>query len=204
MKGLIALGMVGVFAAVSWSADQPLAWPQFRGPGGSGVAEGQTPPVELGPDKNVAWKVPVPSGLSSPIVAADKVVLTAFEGGKLYTIAYGRADGKEAWRKEAPAKQIEPYYKPDGSPAASTSATDGTRIVSYFGSCGLFCYDLSGKELWKYEMPTVSLPGKFGTGVSPILADGLVILVRDEMKDPRILALDASTGSLRWETKRRS
>jgi outer membrane protein assembly factor BamB len=102
------------------------------------------------------------------------------------------------------SKQLEPYYKPEGSPAASTPATDGTRIVSYFGSCGLFCDDLSGKELWKNEMSTVSLPGKFGSGVSPIIADGLVILVRDEMQDPRILALDTSTGSPRWETKRRS
>src|SRR5205823_8740011 len=141
MKGLIALAMFAMFTAVGLSADQPLAWPQFRGPGGSGVAEGQRPPVELGPDKNVAWKVPVPSGLSSPIVAGDKLVLTAFEGGKLYTIAYRRADGAEAWRREAPAREIELYHKVEGSPAASTPATDGERIVSYFGSCGLFCYD---------------------------------------------------------------
>ena len=63
-------------------------WPQFRGPGGSGIAEEQKPPVEVGPDKNVKWKVPVPSGLSSPIVVGDKLVLTAFENDKLYTIAY--------------------------------------------------------------------------------------------------------------------
>src|SRR4051794_774711 len=78
MKGLFALVAVGVFATVGLSADGPLAWPQFRGPGGSGVARGQKPPVEFGPDKNVKWKVSVPSGLSSPIVAGDKLVLTAF------------------------------------------------------------------------------------------------------------------------------
>jgi outer membrane protein assembly factor BamB len=82
--------------------------------------------------------------LSSPIVAADKVVITAFDGGKLYTIAYFRADGKEAWRAEAAARKIEPYYKAEGSPAASTPTADGERIVSYFGSCRLFCYDSSG------------------------------------------------------------
>ena len=140
------------------------------------------------------WKVPVPSGLSSPIVAGDKLVITAFDGGKLYTIAYNRADGKEAWRAEAPAKQIEAYHKTEGSPAASTPATDGERIVSYFGSCGLFCYDLSGKELWKFEMPPAAMAGNFGSGVSPILADGIVVLVRDETKDSKILALDAATG----------
>jgi outer membrane protein assembly factor BamB len=204
MKGLIALVMVGMFAANGLCADQPLAWPQFRGPGGSGVAKGQKPPVELGPDKNVQWKVPVPSGLSSPVVVEDKLVISAFEGEKLYTIAYRRADGTEVWRSEAPAKQIEPYHKVEGSPAASTPATDGEHIVTYFGSCGLFCYDLSGKELWKLEMAPASIPGNFGSGVSPILVDGIVVLVRDESKNPRILALDAATGSLKWEMKRQS
>src|SRR5438128_8698726 len=176
MKRLIAVMTVGICAVVGLGADKPLAWPRFRGPGGSGIADHQKPPVELGPDKNVLWKVPVPSGLSSPIVAGDKLVLTAFENGKLYTIAYRRADGTEAWRSEAPAKQIEPYYKAEGSPAASTPATDGERIVSYFGSCGLLCYDLSGKELWKFEMPPAATSGNFGSGVSPIVADGIVVL----------------------------
>src|SRR5215470_13423804 len=106
MKGLIALVSVGLFAAVGLRAEQPLAWPQFRGPGGSGVAEGQKPPVEIGPEKNVKWKVPVPSGISSPIVAGDNLVITAFDDDKLYTIAYRRTDGMEAWRAEAPAEKI--------------------------------------------------------------------------------------------------
>jgi outer membrane protein assembly factor BamB len=202
MKGLIGLVAVAVLAAVGRAGDERLAWPQFRGPGGSGVADGQKPPVEFGPDKNLKWKVPAPSGLSSPIAAGDKLVLTAFDGGKLYTIAYNRADGKEAWRKEAPAKKIEGYFKKAGSPAASTPATDGKRIVSYFGSCGLICYDLSGKELWKFEMPTAATAGDFGTGTSPILADDTVIVLRDEMKASRIIALDAATGKPKWEKKR--
>jgi outer membrane protein assembly factor BamB len=204
MKGLIASVAVGLFTAVGLGADATLAWPRFRGPGGSGVADGQKPPVEFGPDKNVKWKVPAPGGLSSPIVAGDKLVLTAFDGGKLYTVAYHRADGKEAWRAEAPAKQLEGYHKTEGSPAASTPATDGERVVSYFGSCGLFCYDLSGKELWRFEMPPAATAGNFGSGVSPILADGTVVLIRDTMNDAKILALDAASGALRWEKKRQS
>src|SRR5687767_4348336 len=127
MKRLIGWLSAGICMSQALAADKPLAWPQFRGPNGSGVAEGQKPPVELGPDKNVKWKVPVPSGLSSPIVAGDKIVMTAFDGGKLYTIAFNLADGQEAWRKEAAAKTIEAYFKPEGSPAASTPATDGQR-----------------------------------------------------------------------------
>jgi outer membrane protein assembly factor BamB len=204
MKIFLALALVGGFEAAGLGAEGELSWPQFRGPNGSGVAEGQQPPVEIGPDKNVKWKVSTPAGPSSPIVAGDKLVITAFDGGKLYTLAYHRADGKEAWREEAPAQQIEPYHKTEGSPAASTPATDGERVVSYFGSCGLWCYDLSGKPLWKFELPTAATAGDFGTGTSPIIVDGTVILVRDEKNDPKILAIDAATGARKWEQKRRS
>lgn len=179
-------------------------WPQFRGPGGSGVAEKQTPPLEIGPDRNVKWRIDAPSGFSSPIVVGKLLVITAFEDGKLWTVAYDRANGRETWRVSAPAKKIEPYHQTEGSPAASTPTTDGERIVSYFGSCGLFCYDLSGKELWRYEMPTAATPFDFGTGVSPVLADGRVVLVRDENLDPKTIAVDLKSGKLIWETKRES
>ncbi|HEY2250081.1 MAG TPA: PQQ-binding-like beta-propeller repeat protein, partial [Planctomycetaceae bacterium] len=181
-----------------------LAWPQFRGPGGTCVADDQRPPVEIGPDKNVKWQVAIPGGASSPIVVGDKLVLTAFDDGKLYTIAYDRADGRELWRAEAPAAQIEAYQKNEGSPAASTCATDGERIVSYFGSCGLFCYDLAGHELWHSEMPTAVTMGDFGTGVSPILVDGKVVLLRDERNNPKLIVLDVATGQLKWEKQRQS
>jgi outer membrane protein assembly factor BamB len=200
---LLAAGML-CFTSVRLIAAEPLAWPQFRGPGGSGVADDQRPPIEIGPDKNVKWKVAAPGGWSSPVVAGDKLVITAFDGGKLYTIAYLRASGEEAWRKEAPARQIEKYLKNEGSPAASSPVTDGRRIIAYFGSCGLFCYDLSGNQLWHFELPTVATAGDLGSGVSPILADGVVIVVRDQASGSRILAVDATTGKQVWERKRES
>ena len=76
--------------------------------------------------------------------------------------------------------------------------------MSYFGSCGLFCYDLAGKELWRREMPPAKTPGDFGTGVSPIIADGVVVLLRDEATAPKIVALDVKTGEPRWEKPRTS
>jgi outer membrane protein assembly factor BamB len=204
MKNLMTTVIAVLFASTLLAADDPLAWPRFRGPNGSGVAENQSPPVKVGPATNVKWKVAVPSGLSSPIVAGENLVLTALDNDKLYTIAYRRTDGKEAWRSEAKTQKVEPYLKGEGSPAASTPVTDGTRIVSYFGSCGLICYDLNGKELWKFAMPLAVTWGNFGSGVSPILVDDLVILVRDELKGSRLVAVDAATGTLRWEKPRLS
>ena len=204
MRTSPALALVLSVLVSSSSAAENSPWPQFRGPGNSGVADTQTPPTEIGPDKNVKWKVAVPSGVSSPIIAGNNIILTAFDDGKLYTIAYRRTDGKEAWRAEAPATKIEPFHKTEGSPAASTPATDGERIVAYFGSCGLFCYDLNGKELWQYELPTAATAGDFGSGVSPIITDGKVILVRDLLQDPKVFAVDVATGSLLWQTPRQS
>ncbi len=95
-------------------------WPQFRGPNGSGIAVGSKPPVTFGPDQNVKWKVPAPAGASSPVIVGDRLFLTAFEEGKLFTIAYSTTHGRELWRAEAPAKTIEAYHKTEGSPAASS------------------------------------------------------------------------------------
>ncbi|HEY4232492.1 MAG TPA: PQQ-binding-like beta-propeller repeat protein [Lacipirellulaceae bacterium] len=208
LLAVIAASAVASFALAASNQPQttgPLPWPQFRGPNASGIADDQQrPPTEIGPDKNVKWKVDVPSGASSPVVVGDMLALTAFNDGKLYTVAYSRADGHELWRTNAPAAQIEPYQKNEGSPAASSCATDGQHIVSYFGSCGLFCYDLTGRELWRHEMPPAATIADFGTGVSPILVDGIVVLLRDEMKDPTIVALDVATGHVNWEKKRQS
>ena len=179
-------------------------WPQFRGPNGSGIAVGAKPPVSFGPAQNVKWKVPVPSGASSPVVVGDKLFLTAFDEGKLFTIAYSTKNGRELWRAEAPAKTIEAYHKTEGSPASSSVATDGKTVVSYFGSCGVFAYDLTGKQLWKYDLPMAKTAADFGTGVSPILVDGLVVLLRDEMNEPKIIALNVVNGRSKWETKRQS
>src|SRR5262245_9992727 len=204
MRVFLTSTVLIAFAMTSLATDKPLAWPQFRGPNGTGVADGQKPPIEVGPDKNVLWKVPAPEGLSSPIVVGDLLAFTAVADGKLYTVAFRRADGQEVWRTEAPAKKIEKFLKGEGSPAASTPATDGERIVSYFGSCGLFCYDLKGKELWKHELPTAETMADFGTGTSPIIADGLAVLVRDVGNGSKVIALDMATGSVKWEKPRKS
>jgi outer membrane protein assembly factor BamB len=166
------------------------------------VADDQKPPVKFSTKDHLAWKAPVPPGASSPIVVGDRIILTAFEDGKLFTICYSRTDGKELWRADAKAKKIEEFHAVEGSPAASTPASDGKSVVAYFGSCGLVCYDLDGKEQWRFELPTAKTDGRFGSGTSPVVADGLVFLVRDLAKDSAVYALDLATGSQKWKTER--
>jgi outer membrane protein assembly factor BamB len=177
-------------------------WPQFRGPAASGVADDQKPPVKFGQKENLAWKVPVPPGASSPIVVGDRLFLTAFENDKLYTICYSATDGKELWKVQAPAEKIEPFLKGEGSPAASTPASDGKRVVVYFGSCGLLCYNLDGKEQWRFLLPMAETKPGFGTGTSPVIADGLALLLRDLHTDSALYAIDLATGSEKWKAPR--
>jgi hypothetical protein len=121
-------------------------WPQFRGPGGSGVAaDADKPPVEFGPGKKMLWKAPLPSGHGSPSIWGNRIFLISFDKDtqKLETLALDRSSGKVLWRRAAPAEAIEKVHE-ISSPATSTPAVDGERVYVYFGSCGLYAYDFEG------------------------------------------------------------
>lgn len=178
------------------------SWPQFRGPNASGVSASAKPPADFGPGTNQLWKTSVPSGASSPCVWGDWIFLTAFDNGKLQTLCYQRRDGQLLWKRDAPSDTIEDYNTSEGSPAASTTATDGQRVVSYFGSCGLVCYDTKGKELWQCPLPVAHTAGGYGTGCSPVILGGLVIVNRDQAKNCSLLAVDVRSGKKAWEAAR--
>lgn len=175
-------------------------WPQFRGPNCSGhAAEGQTPPVEFGPEQNLLWKTPVPRGHSSPCIWRDSIFVTAFDSQskKLQVLCLDRIGGKIRWQQTVPTNQIERVH-PISSPATATPATDGIHVYAYFGSYGLLSYDFEGNLLWKVPLPVPEL--RFGSGTSPIVAGDLVILNRDEQKYPCVIAFDRHTGKVVWKT----
>jgi outer membrane protein assembly factor BamB len=178
------------------------SWPAFRGPNSSGVSLTAKPPVKFGPNERALWKIDVPWSPSSPCVAGDRIFLTTFYEGKLETRCYDRRDGKLLWSRGASAEKLEEFHPTEGSPAASTPATDGARVVSYFGSCGMVCYDMNGNELWHYPLPVASTAGGFGSGTSPLIAGDLVILNRDQARDSSLLAVRLRDGQKVWETAR--
>jgi outer membrane protein assembly factor BamB len=189
-----------LIAAHSLAAE--LWWPQFRGPNCSGVSETARPPTTFGPGTNQLWKAAVPGGMSSPVVWSDRIFLTAFDSGKLEVQCYARKDGRLLWKHAVPAEKLEEFHVTEGSPAASSCATDGQSVVSYFGSYGLVCHNLAGKELWRHPLPVAETAGGFGTGCSPTLAGGLVLLNRDMLKGCSLLAVDLKTGQRVWDAAR--
>jgi outer membrane protein assembly factor BamB len=187
-------------ALVSLTLGQSGSWTQFRGPNGAATAVGQkSVPTEIGPDQYVLWKTPLAPGHSSPIVHGDRIFLTAVENKKLYTIGLDRDTGKIVWRTEAGYKSLEKIHA-IGSHAQSTPATDGTHVVSLFGSSGLYCYDREGKEIWKKPMGPFKT--EFGAASSPLIVEGRVILNQDYDSDSFLAAYDVKTGEQLWKTDR--
>jgi outer membrane protein assembly factor BamB len=193
----IALCLLGL--ATSGGSLGASDWTRFRGPNGSGVNETTGLPADLGPAKNVVFKVPLPPGYSSPVLSGDRIFLTAYEGETLLTLALERATGKLLWRREAPRSRLEPLDRRNG-PASPSAAADGKSVTVFFGDYGLVSYDFDGHERWR--VPLGPFNNAYGMGSSPILVDDLVVLVCDQGTDSFIAAFDTASGKQRWKTMR--
>src|SRR5262249_7761246 len=86
--------------------------------------------------------------------------------------------------------------------ASETPATDGERVYALFGNVGMFCYDMEGKLIWKYDIPPRNTQLGWGTSMSPILHRDRVYIVNDNEEDAWIAALDKRTGKEIWKTAR--
>jgi len=224
-------------------------WPSFRGHRARGVAEGYATPVEfdVASGKNVLWRTPVP-GLahSAPVVWGDRVFVTTAvrqkgeaELSSLYgSEGYGagdsvvdegphafqllcldRSSGEILWTRTA--HEGVPLVKrhPKSTHANSTPACDAERVLAFFGSEGLFCFDHEGELLWKRDFGKLDAGAPRGTGPpglevadyddyqwgfasSPVIVDDRVIVQCDIQEQSFVAALDARTGEDVWRTER--
>ena len=165
------------FSLHTASAREGVHWPQFRGPSSSGVQEGYATPTvwngETG--ENVLWKTSLPGlGHGSPVIWGDRVfVVTAVSSRgnvDLQIGIYGNINGvptesSHQWKVycldkktgrilwERTAHEGVPLIKRHikATHANSTPAVDGRHVVVFFGSEGLYCYDMDGKLKWKKD-----------------------------------------------------
>ena len=180
------------------------AWPQLRGPNGSGIAEGSYAlPDRIGPGQNQRWVVNVPDGVSSPVVHGDQVYLTGVrDESEFVTIALRTSDGSVAWESKVPVTAVEKTDKrPRGRLATPTPATDGTIVVSFFGSCGLVAHDArTGKQRWIHPMGPFN--NTRGAAASPIIDNGRVYMLQDHEEGSFCAAWDLTTGKELWRSDR--
>jgi outer membrane protein assembly factor BamB len=191
--------------AVALSAEAEKQWPGFRGPAGQGHALFADVPLEWdNGGKNILWRVKVPGkGNSSPVVWGDRIFLTCSDakGLERFVLCFGRKDGSLLWQTKAPVRPPEPGVRDKNGYASATPVTDGERLISFLGSCGLVCHDFKGNQLWHYELPPIKTG--HGIGASPVLYKDLVILVQDQNQDESIfLAVNRKTGEKVWQSSR--
>jgi outer membrane protein assembly factor BamB len=209
-------------------------WSSYRGCMASGVLDNANLPESFDLDKmvNIRWKVEIPGlGLSSPVIWDNKLFITtavsqADKGGfkpgiygdispvndssvhewKVYCI--DKNTGKMIWDRTA-FKGIPKMKRHPKSTHANTSvATDGKFVVAFFGSEGLFCYDLNGNLLWQKSFGLLksvffmvkSAEWEFAS--SPIIYKGVLIIQCDVLENSFVAAYDVKTGRELWKTQR--
>ena len=216
------LSTVGLAAATATTAE----WPQWRGPYNTGMASGGAP-LRWDDNTNIRWKVEIPGrGHSTPVIAGDRLFLTtAVPTGKgrppqaagragggadaglehrFEVLAVDRETGKVAWQRTATvATPHEGYHRVYGSFASNSPVTDGRRVFAFFGSRGLYAYDVNGTPLWQKDFGVqMRMDMAFGEGTPLTLHDGRLLLHFDHLDTGFLVMLDPSTGREIWRTKR--
>jgi outer membrane protein assembly factor BamB/Spy/CpxP family protein refolding chaperone len=112
------------------------------------------------------------------------------------------ADGKVLWKQTAVEQKPTIPAHPSNGYATETPVTDGERVYAYFGMTGVFCYDITGKFLWKVNLGSYRVAMGYGTGSSPVAHDGRLFVQCDNDEKSFLVALDGKTGKQLWRAER--
>ena len=218
-------GLLVVIATLNARAQ--VNWPQFRGAESLGVATNQNLPTTWSTNQNIAWQTDVPGlGWSSPVVWGDRIFLTSvvrdgpveppkkglYFGGERKTpstntqhwMVYGFdwQSGKKVWEKQVHAAPPNTPVHVKNTYASETPVTDGERVFACFGSLGLFCFDVKGKELWAQKWGPFKTRYGWGSAASPVLHKDRVYVVNDNEDQSFVAALDKKSGKQIWRVDR--
>ncbi len=229
----IAASFLVVFIGAQQSAPS-TNWPSFRGAAASGVAEGYPLPAawDVPAGKSIVWKTTIPGlGNSSPIIWGDKIFvstsISSLQNSELKVGYYGdinsvkddtehrwlvycldKKSGKILWQKTAYVGVPKVKRHPKSTHASSTMATDGHNVVVFFGSEGLYCYDMDGNLIWKKDLGTlnsayyVAPDAQWEFGSSPVLYQDRVLIQCDVLGSSFVAALSLKDGKELWRTSR--
>ncbi len=213
-------------------ASEESYWPYWRGPAADGMAVGDAP-LHWSDTQNVRWKADIPGrGQSSPIVYGSRVfVTTAIPTGKpaapaaatsqtpqssfggdpgpqpehdFVVLCLDRNTGKILWQRTAiTASPHEGHHPTYGSFASNSPVTDGKHVYAFFGSRGIYCYDMEGNLVWQKDFGVkMRMHMAFGEGMAAVLYGDRLILDFDHTGDSFIVSLDKTSGKEIWRTSR--
>lgn len=181
-----------LFATSAFAAD----WPTWRGPQGDGVTSETNLPLTWSATENVKWKIDLPErGNSTPIILGNRIFLTQAVGQRRTVMCLDRKDGKLLWQQGPTWEEPERSHQTN-PPCASSPITDGERVIAWFGSAGLYAWDLAGKELWHLDLGKQD--HEWGYGSSPVLSGDLCILNFGPGERSFLVAVDKRTGKEVW------
>jgi outer membrane protein assembly factor BamB len=204
---MFVLLLVGCCATRLLAAD----WTEFRGPSQQGHAEVSEVPLRWSETENIAWKLELPGeGWSSPVVANDRVYLTAAvplpntdpPDYWLAALCVDAKSGQGLWSTNVfpEVGEKSPRIHSKNSHASPTPIVEGNRLYVHFGHMGTACLDLKGKVLWRNN--ALAYEPVHGNGGSPVIVGPGVIFSCDGAKNPVVVALNKATGRLAWSTPR--
>lgn len=182
-------------------------WRHFRGTQQTGESDTTGLPVAFGPEKNVAWKVPLPGpGPASPIVVKGLVVVTAASGprqDRLHVLAYDAANGRLRWHRQLWATG-HVIFNPFGGVAASTPSSDGQMVVAQFSSNDLVCFDLEGNLRWLRGLALESPMTRNDVGMasSPLIVGNTVVAQLECPGESFATGLHLGDGRTLWRLPR--
>jgi len=209
-------------------------WPAYRGYMSSGVLDNADLPESFDINKpaNIRWKVPVPGlGHSSPVIWGDKLfITTAVSSADKYGIKTGiygegmpvpdnsvhewkvicidKNTGKTEWERTAYKGVPKIKRHPKSTHANASVATDGKYVAAFFGSEGLYCYDIQGKLIWKKNFGVLKAvafdleAAEWEFGSSPIIYDGVLVVQCDVLENSFLAAYDVKSGKELWKAQR--
>jgi outer membrane protein assembly factor BamB len=173
-------------------------WPNWRGPENLGVSRESNLPLAWSPTENIRWKAKLPEpGNSTPIVWRGRVFVTqpVAEGNRRTLMCLDRASGNVLWQAGTTYAEKEPTH-PTNPFCSASPVTDGQRVIAWFGSAGVFCWDLEGKQLWQRNLGVQE--HEWGYAASPVIHGELCFINFGPGTNEFIVALDKRSGEETW------
>ncbi len=183
-------------------------WPQWLGPDRTGVVPAGVPvPASLPKDLKSAWRIPVGSGFSSPVVVGDKLVYADVDEKNEICHLIDTKNGREIWRTlYAPAKGDN-----FGNGPRATPLVDGDRVYVQSVNGEVACLALAdGRKLWSISFEkdygVAFLGGNSDTGTSrrrgnngsPVVDGAHIIVPVGSTEKGTLACLDKLTGKQIW------